>query len=126
MTTVEIQAINQTPAIGDLLEIGTSVIDFQITDLSGNEIHLQQDISIQDLSPPVFLQKTTPEFVNANTDCEWIVPNLTGTVEGTDNCAEVVVVQIPVPGEVLGIGEHTIEFYLYDASTNSIQVDHVI
>lgn len=77
--------LNQSPAVGNSLPIGTSSLTIQAIDQEGNEQVCQFNLTIQDGTVPVI---NCPASITApvNNQCLALVGDLVPLVSATDNC----------------------------------------
>ena len=90
----------QSPAAGTELVAGTFTIQMTATDASGNNQVCEFQLRVEDNVNPVILAPIEPFTLEANDDCEVIVPDYTSMLTATDNCAVASISQTPLPGVI--------------------------
>jgi len=108
--------VNQIPAPGSSLALGTTTITLNAQDNAGNISSCTFEVIVDDnISPEI----TCPDnkTITVNSECEAILNDYTGSALINDNCT-VNVSQIPAPGTSIGLGTTTVELAATDASGN--------
>src|SRR5690349_23006042 len=72
-----------------------------------------------DATPPVSAASPTDPYTLALHDALPILPDFTGELTVTDACSVVTLVQNPLPGTELSLGEHLVTFTATDTASNS-------
>jgi hypothetical protein len=114
--------VTQTPTAGTLVGLGSHPIIVTVTDASGNSTNGSLFFSVVDTTPPTIVSVPGPITASADANCQAAVPNVLGSVFATDSCTpanQLVMVQNPAAGTVLGRGSYTITVTVTDASGNS-------
>ncbi|BDD05127.1 HYR domain-containing protein [Aureibacter tunicatorum] len=113
--------ITQSPAAGSTLGLGTTTITLTATDGSGNTTTCQVNQTVVDDTDPVItVCASTPSNLSANSNCQAVCPDLTGSVTATDNCTgSPTITQSPAAGSTLGLGTTTITLTATDGSGNT-------
>ncbi len=96
---------------------GVHVVTFCVLDSSGSLAICDFDLTVGDIAPPHF---TCPPDRVVNT-MEFVVPDFTGQIEVTDDCAPrnlISVTQDPAPGTVWGPGLHCVTLAAVDPAGN--------
>jgi hypothetical protein len=101
-------------------DLGDNTVEFTVTDQSGNSATATATVTVSDGTSPEIIcpDDFTVDIVGGN----YTVPNyfIEGDVTASDNCDnDLDFVQSPIPGTVLGIGEHTITVEVTDDSGQS-------
>ena len=111
-------SVAQLPAADTLVAVGTGVgAVLTATDGAGNEANTEITVSAVDTTPPVVDWDAATVSLEADAECSATLTEL--AVTATDNCpGEVLVVQVPAVGSVLGLGETPITMEVTDASAN--------
>ena len=99
-------AVAQNPAAGTAIGLGNTFVTLTATDGVGNQSTCQVAVTVVDTAPPTITCPPTPAPINANTNCQAAIPDLTAGATPSDNCS-VNVTQNPVPGTLVGLG-HTL------------------
>lgn len=110
---------SQDPAPDTLLGLGTNEITFSITDTNGVSDSCKALLIVVDDTPPVFVVCATNRSLAVGANCLLMLPDLTGELTVTDACSAVTLIQDPIPGTTLALGDHLITFTAIDAATNS-------
>jgi len=110
--------VTQNPVSGTIIT-STTLVTMSITDEAGNSVDCQFSALISDTTSPV---PTCPaDFSLAiNSSCQYTLPDLTGSVTGTDNCsvfANMTVTQNPAAGS-MGTGISPVLLTLIDEQGN--------
>jgi hypothetical protein len=93
--------------------VGTTTITWTATDASGNATSCEQTITVRDLIPPTVSINVPPAVatVNADANCQALIPDIRPYVTATDNCtpaAALTISQSPVADTVVGNGSYII------------------
>ena len=114
-------AISQSPVAGTVVGLGTHIITVTVLDECGNPASCDVTLTVGDDKPPVLVCPSVLPPIDADVNCEGMVPNITNLVSVTDNCsgsASITVTQSPVAGTTLPVGSHTITVTAVDAAGN--------
>ncbi|MDX2442750.1 MAG: gliding motility-associated C-terminal domain-containing protein, partial [Bacteroidales bacterium] len=114
---------NGTANATDNYPLGTTIVTWTVTDLSGNTALCSQNIIVSDTIDPII---TCPADITENTDdnCQFVIPDYTLLVTINDNCdSNPAVTQSPVAGTILSGSGTTQEIILLasDASGNEAE-----
>jgi gliding motility-associated-like protein len=124
--TVTDLTVTQSPAVGTVISAPTTVT-LTVTDLSGNASTCDFEVTIDDQIKPL-MNCLLDTVVNIDVNCQYLAPDLTGEITGSDNCSDfgdMTVSQSPAPGtSMTGLG--TIEIVLTDENGNSTTCDVAI
>jgi len=74
--------------------------------------------AVPDTNAPVITTCATNMTINANTNCQAAIPDLTTQVVATDDGGSVTITQSPVAGTLVGLGNHVVIITVSDAATN--------
>lgn len=111
----------QTPAAGTIVSCGTHSVTLTVVDAAGNRTTCSTALSVVDVTSPVV--RCPQEIIRrAHTNCQAVVPDLTGRIYAFDNCtprAQLVITQRPVPGTLVERGRHEITVTVADAAGNT-------
>lgn len=113
-TTVLISGL----APGSLFPEGTTIVTYQVTDISGNQAECSFTVTVEDNESPV-IDCPTNETLSADANCEAVFTFSLPTV--TDNCSpNLVTIQTggPASGTALPLGTTTFTFTSEDAALN--------
>lgn len=127
-TPPESLVINQTPAAGTVLALGTYSVTITATDLASNIATVTVLVTVADQTGPVVL--SAPDSVNvcARASCQALMPNLKCKVHAMDNCTptnHLVKTQSPAPGTVLTEGDYVATVSVADAAGN-VTDQHIV
>lgn len=113
--------VSQDPPAGTVVSgAGTQVITFTATDDSGNSATCTATLTIVDGAAPVITACAANATVEADANCQGVVPDLTGQVTATDGCGgAVTVTQLPAAGASIPAGANVITLTATDAAGNS-------
>jgi len=109
---------------------GTNTLSYVAVDGSGNSNSVLRTVIVRDTAPPTITWSFTNLVLAAGTNCDAVMPDVTGTnyVLATDLSGPLTVAQMPTNGTVLSIGTNEVVITVLDAfsntafSTNSIIV----
>src|SRR5205823_3646395 len=114
-------SLNQSPAAGTLVGLGTNTITVTATDAAGNSATCTTSFVVTDNTAPTVICSATPSaFADAN--CQATVPDVLGGVTASDNCSPtnaITLIQSPAAGTLVGLGTNTITVTATDAAGNS-------
>lgn len=114
-------------APGSLFPVGTTIVTYQVIDISGNQTTCSFNVTVNDTEPPAFV---CPE-----NDTLEVSAGLCGVLynfappEVTDNCTDILTVnqtQGPASGTVLTLGDTLFEFTTTDAVGNTATCSYII
>lgn len=97
---------------------GSYTISYSVADPSGNLAQATRNVQVVDRTPPVIICVAARVPVGVN--CMAAVPQIAASV--ADNCAtpeQMVIVQDPPPGQLVGVGQHIVRLTATDAAGNS-------
>ncbi len=104
----------------DTTSPGDYVLTYSVADASGNPaIPATRTVSVRDTTPPT-ITCPAPLTLSVGANCEAILPNLVAGTIKDDLCSptQITMVQQPVAGTSLILGEHTVTLTATDASGN--------
>jgi hypothetical protein len=110
--------ITQSPVAGTLVGLGDTVVTITVSDAANNQATCQATITVIDVTPPVITTCATDMTLNANTNCQAAIPNLTSQVVASDSCSAVTITQSPVAGTLVGLGNTVVTLTVKDAANN--------
>lgn len=112
-------SVTQSPAPGAMLAIGPHNVTFTVEDAAGNDVDCVAIITVADQTDPTITQCAGAQTLPADTNCEALIPDLTGAVIASDLCSmPVSITQSPAAGAVVGIGPHNVTITVEDAAGN--------
>jgi len=120
-TPVGSLVITQDLAPGTLVGLGPHPVTITVRDLSGNASTCQVLFTVVDTTPPTITGMPAPFRVSVGSDCQAQMPNMLGSVTGTDSCTPanlLVKSQNPAAGTLLGVGVYPLTVTVKDAAGN--------
>jgi hypothetical protein len=112
--------ITQEPVAGSLAPIGNTSIQITVTDQSGNSSKCTTHFVVEDQTSPVVANCGGEMKAEANSNCQFVLPDLTTQIQATDNCSKTIkVVQEPKKGTLLPVGSTDVVFTVTDGAGNS-------
>lgn len=99
----------------------STTVTITAEDESGNTNSCQFDVTLIDNIAPE-ITCNGPLTFSANSDCEYVLGNVTTNTVATDNCTpqgSIIKSQSPIAGTILGIGAHTITITAEDENGNT-------
>ena len=123
----------QTNGTVNVNAVGTNLLTYLAVDGAGNTNSATRTVSVQDTTPPTILWSFTNLVLAANSNCEAVMPNMTGTngLLATDLSGVASVTQTPTNGAILPLGTNQVIFAVADPyrntaySTNQVVVQDV-
>ncbi|HRZ82041.1 MAG TPA: HYR domain-containing protein, partial [Candidatus Hydrogenedentes bacterium] len=109
--------VTQDPAAGTLVGLGDTVVTLRAEDASGNFDECTATVTVEDTADPVITSCAADQNIAADATCQAAIPDLTGAVAYTDDCA-VTVTQLPAAGTLVGLGDTVVTLRAEDASGN--------
>jgi hypothetical protein len=114
--------ITQNPTNGTLLALGTNTVVLAVADLASNLTYSTNTVVVQDVTPPVITYVFTNLVLNADSNCQAVLPDLTGTnyIVAFDSCGgtNVTITQIPTNGTSLALGTNIVVLTVADLASN--------
>ncbi|MGB0136612.1 MAG: HYR domain-containing protein [Flavobacteriales bacterium] len=99
---------NGTSDASDTYPVGTTVVTWTVTDIHGNVTTCTQEVTVEDTEAPA-IACPADAVVFVNDQCEFEVPDYTGSTTSSDNCdMDLTLTQTPAPGTVLS-GSGTVQ-----------------
>ncbi|HWW02087.1 MAG TPA: PKD domain-containing protein [Candidatus Acidoferrum sp.] len=114
--------LTQNPAAGTVVGSGQYTITVKAADAAGNASTASVPLKVVDTTAPTIVSTPAPLTVSADAKCQGTVPNVLSSVVATDNCTpanQLVMVQDPPAGTIVGTGQYTIAVKVTDAAGNS-------
>ncbi|GEQ85765.1 hypothetical protein ULMS_12730 [Patiriisocius marinistellae] len=109
--------ISQTPPIGTIVGPGTVQITLEATDGTNTE-NCMFDLTVIDNEDPLLICPSA-QTENADTNCQFEVPDYSLLASIEDRCGIASIVQTPAAGTFIGIGDTLIDLVVTDTSNNS-------
>ena len=110
--------ISQSPVAGTLVGLGNTVVTLTAKDAANNQATCQATITVVDTTPPTITTCATNMTINADTNCQAVIPDLTPQVAASDTCSAVTITQSPVAGALVGLGDTVVTLTAKDAANN--------
>jgi hypothetical protein len=100
-------------------DVGTYTIKYTAMDPSGNSATNTRTVYIVDTTPPV-ITSFTNGVVGAGTNCQALMPDITGTnyILAVDNCSSVTVTQSVATNTLLSLGTNQVVLGAFDTAGN--------
>jgi hypothetical protein len=112
--------VDQSPAAGTLVGMGTHLITVRAKDAAGNIATLTTTFTVNDTTPPTVI--CPPSLIAiADANGKALLPNLLAGVTASDNCTpagNLALTQSPAPGTILGIGALVVTVTAADEAGN--------
>ena len=109
---------------------GSYTVTYTSVDGAGNSATNTRTVIVQDTTPPAITYVFTNLFLNANSNCQAALPDLTGTnyIVAFDACSgtNVTITQSPTNGAVLALGTNTVVLTVTDLASNSVSVTNTV
>ena len=112
--------VTQNPLPGTQLGLGITNVAFTVQDSSGNTSSCASSVTAADTTPPFVLACVLEVPLGFDTNCQALLPDLTGTnyIIARDNCSSVSIVQAPAAQTALPAGTNVVVLTISDASSN--------
>lgn len=114
-------------APGSEFPVGTTVVTYTVTDISGNQTACSFSVTVNDTESPVF---DCPENITLNSAAEMCGAIYNFTLPtATDNCTNALTVTQtagPITGSTLALGETTFEFTTQDDGGNTATCSYTV
>ena len=107
---------------------GSTQVTWTATDGSGNSAFAVQTITVVDKEAPVISSCPADVEVEGDPQNEGRIPDLVSQLIASDNCTlpgNLVVVQSPAGGSIVGVGTHVVTFTVTDSRGHSTSVTRV-
>lgn len=125
--------ITQDPIAGTPLTIGQTLVTITVTDLSNNAATCEVTVTVEqgscvnvcgenDQQDPTITKCATDKTLLADSQCNAVVPDLTGEIAALDNCSStegLIVTQTPTAGTVIEVGDTIVTLTVTDENGNS-------
>jgi Concanavalin A-like lectin/glucanases superfamily/Pro-kumamolisin, activation domain/Reelin subrepeat B/Immunoglobulin domain/HYR domain/Viral BACON domain len=110
----------QSPPPGTQLGLGITNVAFTAQDSSGNTSVCVSSLTIADTTPPFVMACVLELTVEFDTNCQALLPDLTGTnyIVARDNCSSVSVTQAPPALTAMPAGTNTVLLTVSDNASN--------
>jgi hypothetical protein len=122
--------VTQNPPADTWLSLGTNVVVLSAFDTSGNVTTSTNTVVVADTTPPVIVYAfTSLTLSTTSTNCEAVLPDLTGTnyIIALDDCSGTVTVsQDPPAGTLLPSGTNQVVLSAFDSSGNTTNLTNTV
>jgi hypothetical protein len=100
--------------------LGVTNVEFTVRDFSSNAASCFCAVTVADLTPPVILTCVSNLTLAFDTNCQALLPDLTGTdyILASDNCNSVTVTQAPPAQTAMPAGTNTVWLTVSDSASN--------
>ena len=101
---------------------GTNVITYLAHDGHGNTNQITRRIIVQDTTPPAIVFAVTNVFLNAGSNCQAMLPNLTVSnySVAVDLCGSITLTQEPAAGATIPLGTNQVVVTARDGASNAV------
>jgi len=92
--------ITQSPDSGSLISGGHRQVTISVTDDNGNTAQRSFSVQVTDAEPPVIISAPEDQTLEANAQCQGVLPDYSAFVVTSDNCyraGELQIIQTPAP-----------------------------
>jgi len=111
--------ITQFPVAGSAISGAINPVTLTATDNVGNADEVTFNIAVVDNTNPEITSSYDNDTINADENCEAVLPDYTGEVMATDNCDTMLTIsQEPVPGTIISGITNTITLTATDDADN--------
>ncbi len=112
--------ISQNPTAGTLVGLGSHTVTITVLDGANNPATCNATVTVNDTTPPTITACAPNQNLTATlAGCMAAIPDLTGQVVPTDNCAgAITVTQNPAAGSLVGVGAHVVTLTATDVAGN--------
>ncbi len=114
----------QSPIAGTLVGLGATTVTITVKDVANNPAMCTKSFTVNDAAAPTITDCGPNQAVNADANCQAVVPDFTAGVTATDNCTaggSLTRTQSPTAGStVTGKGPHTVTLTVKDAANNQV------
>ena len=115
--------ITQSPEAGSTVFGAINEVTLTATDDAGNYAEVKFNVGIEDNMPPVITSDHSNQTIDANSNCEALLPDYTGDVVANDQCdTEPDIVQLPAGGTIITGTTNEITISVTDDAGNDSEV----
>jgi gliding motility-associated-like protein len=108
---------NGTDDASDVYPVGTTLVNWTITDVHGNVSTCEQSITVTDDELPI-IDQSNMGSIGVFFECPYVLPNYLPSFPASDNCAIADYQQIPTAGTSMVSGLHSITLMATDIHGN--------
>ncbi len=112
--------VTQSPLAGSSAVLGNNVITLTVSDAASNQTNCTATVTVIDVTAPIITVCATNMTINADTNCQATIPDLTSQVVASDTCGSVTVSQSPLAGTLVGLGDTVVTITVSDAANNQV------
>ncbi len=110
----------QSPAAGTDLPLGLTVVGILVSDGEDNVATCTVDVTVVDEEAPTVLSCPPAVGLEADQNCQAVLPDLTDQISATDNCdGDLTITQQPAAGSTLPLGMTDVAFLVADDAGNT-------
>lgn len=114
--------ITQTPDPGTVISGATNTVTLRVTDEAGNYTEVSFNVAVEDNTNPEITSTHNDQSVNADSNCEAVLPDYTGDVIASDNCdMDLTITQTPLAGTTITGTSNTVTITVTDDAGNSAE-----
>jgi gliding motility-associated-like protein len=117
--------LSQNPPVGTPISSGPVSVLITANDGNGNSTSCATLLTPSDFQIPI-VNCPSPAPVNIGSNCDFTLPNYSGTTLVLDNCSNFQIIQTPAAGTVLGTGAHSIQMDVIDIGGNTAQCSFIL
>jgi hypothetical protein len=110
--------VTQLPLAGSTVGRGVFPVILTVRDAANNQVTRNATVTVVDVTAPTVASYPTNVTVQANTNCQATVPDLTPQVVASDACGGVTITQVPVAGTVVSLGSAVVTLTIKDSDNN--------
>lgn len=115
--------ISQNPVPGTIISGISNDVTLTVTDNAGNFTEVSFNVVVLDNTPPEITSTHSNQTIDAEDNCQAIIPDYTGDVTATDNCdTDLDITQTPAPGSTLFSTSQIITLRATDEAGNFAEV----
>ena len=110
--------ITQSPPAGTFVGLGNTVVTLTVTDAANNQTNCTAMVTVVDVTAPIIATFATNMTINADTNCQATIPDLTGQIVASDACGLITISQSPTNGASAVLGNNVVTLTVTDAANN--------
>ncbi len=111
-------SVSQSPLAGSSAILGNNLITLTVTDAANNQATCNATVTVVDVTAPSIMVCATNMTINADTNCQATIPDLTPQIVASDTCGSVTTTQSPLAGTLVGLGDTVVTLTVSDAANN--------
>ncbi len=117
--------VTQSPAAGTTISGATNSVILKVEDEAGNFAEVSFNVEVVDVTTPVITSTHEAQTIDANENCDAILPDYKVDLTATDNCsdfANMTVTQSPVAGTTISGATNSVILKVEDEAGNFAEV----